>query len=767
MKIYINVFLIALMSMVQSVNAQEVQDKTNWPEFISSHNLIWEDLPLQWNEGAFTGNGLLGMMVYVSEKDGGIVFSVGRSDVTDHRKAPNSKTSLGVMPKASVGYDFCRLNIGKIILKTKGKILSGKIEQDLWNAEIRGQFETTEGKLSFKAFTPRNVDVQIVEVKAPASLYSFHFVPGNPQSPRMLTAADKEKEEKYELNPSPKLSRQGEYRVCVQPLLAGGDYATAWTNLPSKNNSGSTFYITTANDVPKSNLSAKTAIQLIANARKTGLDKLMDTHQKWWHGFYQKSSLSIPDAQLESFYWIQLYKMATASRPGGPAVDLFGPYFKTSPWPGMWWNLNIQLTYYPVYTSNHLELGLNMLDIVDDNFNALLEKHRAKGLGDLSWTLHNYWKQLAYAGDEVGIQTKWLPKAAKMLALYEGKLHKNDAGIYELDPMPSPEYGYKGGALYPNANYNLAILRWLLNSVIPLVEKDQIYAAQLGKWKDIQAHLIAYPVNENGLMIASNQALEKSHRHYSHLLALYPLFQLKPDNKDDSLLVNKSVTYWHQLNNGKALAGYSFTGAASLYAALGNGNAALKNLDQLLNGKTGISQFHTNTFYTEGSGKNEVIETPLSGAASVMELLLQSWGGKIRVFPAMPTAWKNACFNKLLAEGGYEVSGAYKNGDIDWVQVKSKTGKPFVIAGKNISALKIASTSATFKIKNNNTNEVTVDLPAGQTILLKRELKTQAVVAPVSYQNGQLNSFGVKKGMQLKTLQDWTVKDYLYELEQK
>ena len=32
-----------------------------------------------------------------------------------------------------------------------------------------------------------------------------------------------------------------------------------------------------------------------------------------------------------------------------------------------------------------------------------------------------------------------------------------------------------------------------------------------------------------------------------------------------------------------------------------------------------------------------VIETPLSGAQCIHDMLLQSWGGKIRVFPAVPS----------------------------------------------------------------------------------------------------------------------------------
>jgi hypothetical protein len=93
---------------------------------------------------------------------------------------------------------------------------------------------------------------------------------------------------------------------------------------------------------------------------------------------------------MEAFYWIQLYKMATCSRPDGPAVDLNGPYFRVTQWPGLWWNLNVQLTYWLVYESNHLEMGENLITLIDGCFETLLTRFKGPKLGDLAWTMHNY-----------------------------------------------------------------------------------------------------------------------------------------------------------------------------------------------------------------------------------------------------------------------------------------------------------------------------------------------------------------------------------------
>ena len=62
-----------------------VKTEVDWPAFLGRHDLVWEQLPLQWNEGAFVGNGQLGLMVYATTADNRVDFHLGRQDVTDSR----------------------------------------------------------------------------------------------------------------------------------------------------------------------------------------------------------------------------------------------------------------------------------------------------------------------------------------------------------------------------------------------------------------------------------------------------------------------------------------------------------------------------------------------------------------------------------------------------------------------------------------------------------------------------------------------------------
>jgi alpha-L-fucosidase 2 len=399
--------------------------------------------------------------------------------------------------------------------------------------------------------------------------------------------------------------------------------------------------------------------------------------------------------------------------------------------------------------------------LIDEKFDPMLDNFRGPKLGDFAWAMHNYWLHYRYLGDWKSIQEKWVPKAIKVAEAFEKLQEKRENGKIGLTLMGSPEY--KGFVTYPDTNYNLVILRWLLSALIESNEKTGSNQAEIAKWKQTLADLIPYPVDKNGLMIASNQPVDMSHRHYSHLLGLYPLFQLNPDSPADRELVDKSVVHWHQIENGKALAGYSFTGAASLYAALGRGNDAHKILNHFLLGDIGISQLISNTMYVESGGRNPVLETPLSAAASIMELLLQSWGGKIRVFPAVPEEWKDASFDQLRAQGGFLVSAARTQGKTDWISVKSLTGEPCVVKvpdwtnavqmnkGKQIQVTKIAE------------GEFRIDLKAGDEIILTSGIKaTKPVVTAIPHSSGELNLYGVKKGKQLPKNQDWPLPEYKF-----
>lgn len=762
-------YLLALLLTITPALAQSpakppstISVSVDWPAFLSRQDLIWEQLPRQWNEGAFVGNGQLGMMVYATLTDNRLDFHLGRADVTDHRKAPDRKTSMGVSG-ASVMFDFPRLDLGRMALRPAGKILDGTMRQDLWNAEITTTVKTDLGELKIRAVTLRDRMAQVIEVTSTERTASgqqapwkWEFLPGLADSPRSITHSDQAKKQNYQSNPPPQLTQIDGIPVCVQALLAGGDYATAWHEEKSPDAQSSRLTLSTANEVPASGKSAPLAVAEVRATAQMPMADLLSAHRAWWHAYYPASFLSIPDARLESFYWIQIYKLAAAWRPEAPAIDLFGPWFRLSQWPGVWWNLNIQLTYWPIYAGNRLEIGRNYLDLVDTQFDTTFAgAFKGKTLGDFAWALHNYWWQLRFAGDWPSVQTRWTPKAKSMAAAYIARLEKNAAGKLGLPNMGSPEY--HGFATFNDTNYNLGLLRWLLNALLEAdARSGQPPAPEAAEWKRILAELVDYPADANGLMIGSNQSVDESHRHFSHLLPLYPLYQMDPDNPTDRELLIRTSKHWHGIGDGKALAGYSFTGGAAIYASLGLGNEAHAMLNDFLNNVRGGGKVLPNTMYVESGGKNPVIETPLSAASSTMDLLLQSWRGKIRVFPSVPAAWSDAVFHHLRAMDGFLVSAKREAGKTVWIAVRSEAGQPCVIKVPDWRGALDSLGARPFQVTEQAPGEYAVDLGKGEEILL-RPAGSQAQPIVQALLPAPSNPFGVKRGQELKGDQFWAV----------
>jgi alpha-L-fucosidase 2 len=733
----------------------------DWPAFLGRHDLVWEETPRQWNEGGFVGNGLLGMMVYATLDDNRIDFHLGRSDITDHRRAPDRKTSFGV-PGASSLYDYPRLDVGRMVLRPAGKIQAVTMRLDLWNAELRGTVVTDLGEVRFRALTRRNLMVQMIDVESTETKtngaveeWRWEFRPGNPMSPRTQVLPNDKASLAYQTNPPPQLKEFGEVEVCEQPLLAGGDYATAWLEKRDTASRG-TLFVSTANEIPAAGKSAEVAVSNVLEVAALPEKSLVEEHRAWRHAFFQKSFLSIPDPRLESLYWTQIYKMGAAARAEGPAVDLLGPWFRTTAWPGIWWNLNIQLTYWPYPPSNHMELSKTFVREVDAHFDGLLRRFSGKhNMGDLAWALHNYWLHFRYAGDWTALREKWLPKARRVFEDYRKLLTRGEDGKLHLSPLGSPEY--KRFDTFPDTNYNLALLRWLGEAMTDIVRHTvPSHDPEEKVWEATLADLTPWPTNENGLMIGADQPLEESHRHHSHLIGFYPLFVMDPEDPDERQLIKKSLLHWHHIDGGKKLAGYSFTLAASMYAVMGMGDEANANLQRMPDDNLTMGTFHTNTFYTEAKGRNPVIETPLSAANSLIELLLQSWASKVRVFPAVPSRWNEAVFHDLRAQGAFLVSAQRVDARTAWVSVESLAGQPLTLKVADWHGPLTADGVRDFSIKETATGEYEIDLKKGERVLLRPAANhLNPVVSPVSHPPETANPFGTKKGRQLSEDQSW------------
>lgn len=304
----------------------------SWDRFLRDQDLRWSRLPTRWYEGPFLGDGLLGSMIYQDPGANRIRFTVQHGRVQDHRPAFGS------------GWGTCRLPVGHLTLDPVGTITAVDWRLSLWNAELTGTVTTTAGTLTLSALI--HDEVLATRVTADGGervVWTFH--PEEAISPRKISEAPPAG---YTAHPpwTTHTAADGTQQV-LQPLI-GGQTATAYCR------DGDELLLSVGHSAPSETAAEADSLRNLRRARSYGT--LRERHRRWWHAFYPKSFVSFPDGRLQSFHWIQLYKVASASRAGGPVMATSGPWLEPTPWPAVWWNLNIQLEYWLVHGSNHLEL---------------------------------------------------------------------------------------------------------------------------------------------------------------------------------------------------------------------------------------------------------------------------------------------------------------------------------------------------------------------------------------------------------------------------
>lgn len=204
--------------------------------------------------------------------------------------------------------DRCRLEIGHFELETVGDIISGEMRINLFDANITGTLETTEGKVSFTTLTFSSEHMFMIDISTTgreAGLDLRYIAEQGICDGRYLP-------DNYVKNPVPEcttaITRAREYQVCQHRLLAGGDYAEAYHI--ERNGNQILMFATVDNAIPANQLrpvpAKEFSVSNLERMMSRNIAELLDEHYTFWHAFYKKSFLSIPDMKWEGFYWIQV-----------------------------------------------------------------------------------------------------------------------------------------------------------------------------------------------------------------------------------------------------------------------------------------------------------------------------------------------------------------------------------------------------------------------------------------------------------------------------
>ncbi|MFB6636754.1 glycoside hydrolase family 95-like protein [Streptomyces chartreusis] len=726
-----------------------------WRSILDDADLVWRRMPATWYEGPFLGNGFLGSGIY-AEPDAAksaVRFNVQHSEVQDHR------------PEFGSLFGLARLPIGHFTLEPVGAITGVDWRLGLRDAELTGTLTTDRGTLALRALVHNDRSVLAVEVTPSAGERDFRWIfhPADAISPR---AAFKPLPEGYRGNPPAEVAEHDGVSAAVQPLLAGGQHVTAWRE--RSRGRARTLYVHVTHSYPGTS-ALERALNAVRRTSPLPYSALAVSHRAWWRAYYRKSFLSLPDARMQRFYWIQLYKTASAARRDAPVMATSGPWLEPTPWPNTWWNLNAQLEYWLIHGSNHLELDAITRSLSEFRDNLAAETpapYRADSLGiprttdprlvngaadpltgygvgipgqnpptpevgNLIWALHNVWLSYRHTMDESILRDVLFPLLRKAVAYYLHFLEPGPDGKLHLPATFSPEYGGDSR----DCNYDLMLLTWGCRTLLDSAELLGIEDESAARWREVLARRTPYPTDANGFMIGADIPFAKSHRHYSHLLAVYPLYELTGRTADERALIERSLAHWVGFEG--ALQGYTFTGAASMSALLGKGEDALRYLGELMN-----RFVQPNTMYKESG---PVIETPLSAAQSLHDMVCQSWGGTIRVFPALPDVWADVTVHDFRTQGAFLLSAVRAGGVTRWVRLTSEAGAPCVVRHGIAGPVEVRDgRGRPLRYSDAGDAAIRIALPKGNSALITaRGDRPDLTIAPVR-PNGEAPRWGLE-----------------------
>ncbi len=648
-------------------------DQQSWANYLADHDPVWRRLPDSIEEAPFLGNGGLGMALFRQPSRRAVRLEIGDSRVRDHQDAG--------------GADFgqARLRVGFFSLETIGEVTETNLRLSLWHAELSGTISTTAGTIRLRCVVHATSDLLIVETtpdRGERGLnWSFTAYPaqstrlGQVRRPAGLTD-----------NPDPVVRSRTDEGCCVQDLAVGGGHATVWRT--SRQAGTTRLIVSVAASYPRRTADTAAASTVLPAADEP-VGPLLATHRAWWRRFYTRSFVSVPDRRLSAFYWIQLYKLACVTRADRPVVSSTAQWPQPAQRPDIRFDGHVQQVYQLINATGHDELDslsstlASQSDNLAGNVPAAYQADSAAiadaapddlrtaevavpgqvaggaEVGNLTWALHNAWLSYRHSMDDRRLREVIYPLLRRAINYYLRMLSEGADGRLHLPPTRSP-----GSVTVADSNYDLALLTWGCRTLLAATDRLGLPDPLRARWREVLRRLVDPPRGSDGLWLGAYRPLAGKDDGLTHLLSFHPLHLLDPGTSTQRDLLRRSLTRWLRVSGS---AEDTRPAAASLGALLGDGDMALGQLTVLMD-----RDITANTMRT---GAGAAMATPLAAAQAMLDMLLHSAGGVLRVFPALPTEWSDVAVHNLRAEGGFLISAVRSAGQTRFVRVYSAAGE--------------------------------------------------------------------------------------------
>lgn len=428
------------------------------------------------------------------------------------------------------------------------------------------------------------------------------------------------------------------------------------------------------------------------------------------------------DGLIERLFDLGRYLLAGSSRPGTEAANLQGIWneMRRPPWCSDWTvNINTQMNYWPAEVTALGECHEPLVDLVtslvDSGSTTAREIYDAPGwvthhnvdlwrtswpvgAGEGApsfalWPMGGVWlaahlvEHERFAPDEAFLADVVWPvlRGATEFVLHllvrdprPGATH----GMLVTAPSTSPENGFvddrgRVAAVDAMVTMDLWLVRELFHNLEEAAQRlgrtgDQVASAA----REAAGQLPPVPIGDDGRLLewaTPRGEGEPGHRHMSHMYGVYPGSEI--DHWATPELAEAARTSLRaRLAAGGGHTGWSRAWLVSLWARLGDGEAALESLDIMLRESVAENLFclHPPAWFQ--------IDGNFGVTAGIVEMLLQSHTEVIRLLPALPARWGTGSVRGLRARGGVRVDLAWERGTLTSATLTADRDRSVLVA---------------------------------------------------------------------------------------
>lgn len=483
--------------------------------------------------------------------------------------------------------------------------------------------------------------------------------------------------------------------------------------------------------------------QRLANALNKGYDAIKSAHIDDFSSYFNRVSIDLGKSSKDAvptnrrihdflhnkendndlyclLFNFGRYLTISGSREGSQAMTLQGiwTFELCSPWRSNYTvNINTEMNYWPTMMCSLPEMNRPLLSFIGEIAESGEETAKkyygvrgtcchhnvdlwrittpAKGKAEWSfwpmagaWFCRHLYEYYEYTLDKKFLIETAVPIMEKNARFCLDMLVDDGNGNLIFAPSTSPEHEYhadsKTISVSKTTYMTMEIVADLLQNLRSVYDILNIKNNLYEEIETALAHILPFKQGKDGGLMEwyyDEKSVDKHHRHVSHLYALHPS-NIIDIERTPQLAEYAKNTLKNRGDNGT---GWSLGWKINFWARLRDKDKVIKLIDNQLRYippkyKPGKGGTFPNMFDAHPPFQ---IDGNFGATSGIAQALMQSFGNKIYILPALPDKWASGHIHGLTAKGGVKVDINWENGELTKLTLDG-TGE-FTIIYKNKS----------------------------------------------------------------------------------